>query len=420
MAKQLTDAECRNAKCVNHKGEPVTIRKLSAGGGLYLWITPDGAKRWRYRYTVMGIRKGTGPDAGKPGMVEKLVSVGTFPAVKLADARDKVAELRKQADPSAQRKAVKKAETVAASNDFESVAKLWHAKQKHWGEKYAADVLSRLQRFVFPHVGHLPIGQISRGQLADTLECIEREGSAALAHRLMPVMAAIYRYAVLKDYCQHNPLGDFKLKDLSIFKPKSVNHPVVTAEDLPALLRAIDTVKNTQLKLAAKLIFLLFVRSNEMLRGTWSEINLETAVWEIPAHRMKKRLPLLVPLSAQAIEILKQLKAISHGSEFVFPGRSYEKPLSSKALLEVFLNLNYGGQQSVHGIRILASSALNDAEENERPLFHFDAVERQLAHVKENIRGTYDKAEYLPARRRMMQYWADYLDSKAKEGLKVD
>jgi integrase len=417
MARQLTDTECRSAKCVNKDGEPVSIRKLSAGGGLYLWITPDGARRWRFRYTVMGIRKGTGPDAGKPGMVEKLISVGTFPTVKLADARDKVTELRKLADPSATRKAVKKAETVAASNDFESVARAWLAKQKHWGEKYSRDVLARLQTYVFPHIGAHSIGQISRGQLADVLESVEAQGSAALAHRLMPIMSSIYRYALAKGLCDHNPLGDFKLKDLSILKPDSVKQPAVTAEELPALLRKIDTVKNTQLRLAAKLIFLLFVRSNEMLMGTWDEIDLENALWRIPANRMKKRLPLLVPLSAQAVKILRELKEIGHDSEFVFPGRSYEKPLSSKALLEVFLNLGYGGIQTTHGVRRLASTALNDAEDEGRPLFHADAIERQLAHVKESVRETYNEAEYLPQRRKIMTYWSDYLDAKAKEGL---
>lgn len=412
---KLKDLQCKNAVCTTG-----TVRKLADGGGLFLFITPDGSKRWRYRYTAMGIRGGKGPDAGQPGLVEKLLSVGIYPQVSLTAARDEAEKLRKLADPGAIRKATKQAVTVATSNTFEAVARAWLAKQSQWTEKYAYDVQTRLEKYVFYAIGTKAISQISRGELANLMEAIEYKGSAALAHRLMPVMSSIYRYATAKGLCEHNPCGDFKLKDLSIYKPEPVKQPAVAKEQLPALLRAIDTVKNRQLMLAAKLIFLLFVRSNEMLKGEWSEIDLDKAQWRIPAERMKKRLPLLVPLSTQAVDILKELQSLNCGSQYVFPGQNYKKPLSSKALLEVFLNLGYGGKQSVHGIRRIASTALNEASDDEgHLLFHADVIELSLSHVKDALRATYDESEYLIQRRKMYQWWADNLEEKIKEGVEA-
>ena len=396
---KLKPLQCQHAVCTTK-----TVRKLADGGGLFLFVTPDGAKRWRYRYFANG--------------KEGLLSLGAYPDIGLKEARAAAAELRKQDDPGANRKAIKEAVVVAINNTFEGAAKAFIGRQTKWSEKYRHDVLSRLEKYVFPTIGAKGISLIPHGELSDLMEAIEYKGSAALAHRLMPVMSSIFRYAVLKGWCPHNPLGDFKLKDLSIHKPASVRQPAVTSERLPVLLRALDTVKNRQLRLAAKLIFMLFVRSNEMLKATWDEVDFDNALLRIPAERMKKRLPLSVPLSTQAIAILKELQAINCGSPFVFPGKSYKKPVSSKALLEVFLNLGFGGEQSVHGVRRIASTTLNGASDSEgHLLFHADVIERSLAHVKEALRGTYDESEYLPQRKIMMQWWSDWLDMKAKEGI---
>ncbi|MFK0090173.1 tyrosine-type recombinase/integrase [Pseudomonas sp. NPDC090755] len=409
--EKLKDPQCQNAKCE----APAKVKKLADGGGLFLFVTPDGAKRWRYRYTVMGIRKGIGPDAGKPGLVEKLLSLGTYPTTTLAEARLKATELRQQPDPGATRKAEKQAEVVATSNAFEAVALAWLAKQRHLTPKYAHDTRAIFENHVFPSIGKRPIGDLTS---ADLIAIIERIGPGTVGRRLLALFTRIFKYAKARNLCTHIISGDISDDELEVHIAKK--QPAVTSDELPALLRKIDTYENQPVKLAVKLAFMTFLRANEMLKAEWTEIDFDNALLRIPADRMKKRLALLVPLTPQAIEILKQLKEIGCGSEFVFPGRSYEKPLTSRALLHAFDKMGYGGIQTTHGIRRIASTALNEACDTEgRPLFHADAIERQLAHVKENIRNIYNEAEYLPQRRRIMAWWADFLDETAKKGLEA-
>ncbi len=274
---KLQDTQIKNATCTT-----ATVRKMSDGGGLYLWIYPDGRRYWRYRYTIDGR--------------EQALSVGTYPDTTLVQARVKAAELRKQADPAALRKAEKQTKTVDTLNTFESVAIGWLAKQKHWTEKYANDSQVRFERYLFPKIGSMPIAQISKRDVVTVIESIEREGSSGLAHRLVPVFSRVFRHAMAKGLCSHNPLGDLDPRDL-ISKPEKRKHPAVTTGALPLLLRKVDAYDNRQVSLALKLIFLIFTRANEALKGEWSEIDFDAALWRIPETRMKKRLPLLVPLA---------------------------------------------------------------------------------------------------------------------------
>lgn len=411
---RLKDLECKSAECKDASGDPIKIRKMSDGGGLFLFITPDGAKRWRYRYMVQGVNR-----KGEQAIIEKLLSVGTYPDVSLADARAKAAELRDQADPGAARKAAKQVETVAASNTFDSVARAWHMKQKgHWNPKYAGDLLRLLTRYAFPMIGVRPIADLKSADVLAVLEKIEATGAVDAAHRLLPVFTRIFRYAKSKNLCEHIVSADISPKD-ALQKPKTKKQPAVNKEELPRLLRAINSYEQLgdyRTKLALKMMFLIFTRANEMLKAEWSEIDFDNGLWRIPANRMKMRLPLLVPLATQALEILNELKEISCGSEFVFPGHNHEQPLTSNGLLSAFKRMGFGGVQTTHGVRRLASTILNDAADEEgRPLFNSDAIERQLSHTKEDIRSTYNEAEYLVQRRRMMQWWANYLDEKAKK-----
>lgn len=395
MAKlhKLTDTQCRSAVCTTG-----TVRKLADGGGLYLWITPDGARRWRYRFFV--------------GKKEKLLSCGTYPDTTLKDARAAAAKLREQDDPGAARQAVKVAKTVAASNDFETVARAWHAKHSpHWNPKYVGDLLRLLERYTFPSLGHRQIDTLVSKDVTDVLEKIEAAGAITTAHKMLPIFGRILRYAKGKGFCTHIVSTDISAKD-SLAKAVTKKHPAVSLKELPALLRKIDTLESQQTKLALKLVFLTFTRANELLKSTWDEINFDEALWRIPESRMKKRLALLVPLAPQAVAIFKELKEIGHGSEFVFPGRSYEKPMVSNTLLVALDTLGYGGEMTSHGVRRIASTTLNNAaDSDERPLFSADAIERQLAHVSESVRATYNEAEYLGQRIKMMSYWADYLDA---------
>lgn len=403
----LTDVQCKNAVCTSTA--KYAVRKMADGGGLFLWITPDGAKRWRYRYFT----------GGKEG----LLSVGVYPEVTLKDARAKAAELRKLADPGAARKAVKQAEKVVVGTTFKAVATDWLAeREKHWTVKSTHDTRTRLETYVYPLIGDTPISTIRKSDILSVLKSMERQGTTSLAYRMLPILARIFRWAVIEERIEHSPLADITSKDLTerLGKLEHGQQPAVPIEELPALLRAINGYENRQVRLALKLIFLVFTRANEMLMGEWSEIDFDKALWRIPETRMKKRLSLLVPLSAQSLSILKELKEISCDSRYVFPGRSFEKPLSSKSLLDAFKILGYAGLQTSHGVRRLASTALNEAHDaDKQPLFHKDCVERQMAHVagkKESSRAAYNEALYLPLRKVMMQFWADHLDEVAKIG----
>ncbi|NBA93444.1 integrase arm-type DNA-binding domain-containing protein [Pseudomonas sp. R5(2019)] len=394
---KLQDSQIRNAVCTTK-----TVRKMSDGGGLYLWIYADGRRYWRYRYLIDGR--------------EQALSVGTYPEVSLAEARDKAAELRKQDDPAKLRKAEKQADSATRANTFESVARQWHTKHKaHWVAKHAHDLLSQLDRYVFPLIGKRPINELGSADVLDVLEKIEDAGAVATAHRMLAIFGRIFRYGKAKGLCQHVVSSDISGRD-SLQKAVTKKHPAVTDKELPQLLRKIDAYESRQTRLALKMIFLTFVRANEMLGATWTEIDLDDCLWRIPEERMKKRLALLVPLAPQTIEILRELKEISCGSEYVFPGRSYEKPLHSGTLLSALKTLGYHGTQTSHGVRRLASTAINNAADEEgRPLFSGDSVERQLAHVPETVRNVYNEAEYLPMRRRIMVWWADYLDAAIKK-----
>ncbi len=400
---KLTDAQCRSARCEDKDGKPLKVRKLADGGNLFLWVTPEGAKRWRYRYSVQG--------------KEKLLSVGVYPEVTLAQARVRAAELRQQTDPGAARRAVKAKAVTAAGNDFESVARAWHSLHKaHWSVKYAHDLLSFFERYAFRLIGSTPVSDLVSADIVKVLRPVASAGRVDAAHKFLPVFGRILSYAKGEGLCSHIVSNDINAKD-SLPKIVKTKHAAVGIKELPKLLCAINGYEGMQTRLALQLVFLTFTRANELLKATWDEVDFEEALLRIPPERMKKRLPLLVPLSPQAVAILRQLKEISCGSEFLFPGRSYKKPMVSGALLNAFNTLGYGGAQTTHGIRRIASTFLNGAcDEEGRPLFSSDAIERQLAHVKDDVRGTYNEAEYLPQRVRMMAYWADYLDVKAREG----
>lgn len=401
---KLKDVQCKAATCTTG-----TVRKLADGGGLFLWITPDGAKRWRYRYSVQGINR-----KGESALIEKLLSVGTYPEVSLAEARTKAEKLRQQPDPGQQRKAERQAVQVATSNTFEAVARAWHVRQKHWSEKYAHGLMARLEKYAFPTLGSRPISELESADVLAVLEKIEDAGAITSAHRMLPIFSRIFRYGKAKGYCQHIVSTDISQKD-SLQKPIKKKQPSVKPDELPELLRAINAYRERRTQLALRMAVLTFVRASELLKAEWSEIDWDDALWRIPESRMKMRLPLIVPLAPQTIAILKELKGFSCGSQFVFPGHTFEKPLSTNCLLNAFKIMGYAGIQTTHGLRRLASTILNDAVgDDERPMFHGDAVEAQLAHIAGGVRGIYNEALYLSQRRRMMVWWADYLDEAAK------
>ncbi|SFO04824.1 Integrase [Nitrosospira briensis] len=388
----LSAAECKNA---NSNG--ASVRKLSDGDGLYLWVYLDGRKYWRMRYW----------QAGK----EKSLSLGVYPRASLSDARKKRDEVRKQLqddlDPSAERKAANLRKKLAAENSFEAVAREWYGKQLHtWVPHHASDVKRRLENNIFPILGKRPIDQIEAPELLQALQKIEERGAYDLAHRVLQVCGQVFRYGIATGRCRRDLSTDLRG---ALTPHKKKHQAAVRQEELPELLRAIakyDETGDKQTRLALQLLAQTFVRTNELIGADWAEFDLNNALWIIPAGRMKMKAEHVVPLSKQAVFILTELKNISGSSRLVFPGRNRDKPISNNTMLFALYRLGYKGKMTGHGFRAVASTILNEAG------FNRDVIERQLAHCERNeIRGAYNRAEYLPERKRMMQYWAEYLES---------
>lgn len=376
--------------------------KLFDERGLFLLVTPAGGKWWRLRYRYLG--------------KEKLISLGTYPDTTLARARENRDQARTLLadgiDPSEARRSADRSKKLSAANSFAAVAREWHGKQEHtWAKKHAEDVLRRLEANIFPSIGPRPIGEIEAPELLSTVRKIEARGAYDLAHRVMAVCGQVFRYGVATGRCKRDPTGDLR----GALTPHKAKHQAaVRPEELPELLHKIDAYDGDPLtRLALQLMAATFVRTNELIGALWDEFDLDAAVWVIPAGRMKMKTEHLVPLSKQAIAILKTLKEAGRGSRFVFPGRNRDKPISNNTMLFALYRMGYRGRMTGHGFRAVASTVLNEAG------FNPDAIERQLAHCeRDEVRGAYNRAEYLPERRKLMKWWADYLDS-VKAGAEV-
>jgi integrase len=395
----LNDMACRNAT-----SEGRSVRKFSDGEGLYLWVYEDGRKYWRLRYW----------QGGK----EKSLSLGVYPSVSLKEARvardDQRKLLNSNLDPSAERKATNLKKKISTENSFEAISREWYGKQVHtWVPHHASDVLRRLESNLYPEIGRRPIREIEAPELLAAIQKIERRGAYDLAHRVLQVSGQVFRYGIATGRCSRNPAADLRG---ALAPHKKQHQAAVRAEDLPDLLRKISTydeIGGKQTRLALQLLAQTFVRTNEMIGGEWVEFDLENALWIIPASRMKMKTEHVVPLSKQAIEILMQLKEIACGSRFVFPGRNPSKPISNNTMLFALYRLGYKGKMTGHGFRAVASTILNEMG------FNPDVIERQLAHCERNeVRGAYNRAEYIQERKKMMQHWADYLES-IEAGAKV-
>lgn len=395
---RLTQKEIESAK------PGATLYRMWDSHGLYLEVAPAGGKWWRLKFRFGG--------------KEKRISLGTLPGVTLKAARrkrdDARALLDDGIDPSAVRKEAKLEVAGKAANNFETVAREWYGKQAHvWVAHHASDVLRRLESNLFPEIGDKAIADITAPVLLAAVRKIEHRGAHDLAHRVLQVASQVFRYGIATGRCQRDPGPDLRG---ALTPHKSKHQAAVTPEELPALLRAIDGYGEVGDKLTAyalRLLVLTFVRTNELIGAEWSEFDLDSAVWIIPAARMKMKTEHVVPLSRQSVEALRQVRSIAGGSRYVFPGRNPDKQISNNTMLFALYRLGYKGRMTGHGFRAVASTILNEAG------FRGDVIERQLAHAeRDEIRGAYNRAEYLPERRKMMQQWADMVDALAK-GAKV-
>ncbi|AXK40694.1 tyrosine-type recombinase/integrase [Crenobacter cavernae] len=387
----LTDLAIRQAK---PQDKPY---HLADGGSLFLEVTPAGGKLWLFRYRF----------AGKPGKL----SFGKYPAVTLAEARDKAAQARRQleegANPGHAKKVAKVAAKVAAANAFEAIAREWHANElPRWTEGHAVRVLESLEADAFPALGKIPVTDLTAPLILDALRKIEKRGAVETAGRVLQRVNAIIRYAIQTGRAEYNPAADLAG---ALSATKVEHRPAMPRSELPEFYRRLAAEPLHQpTRIAMHLLILTFVRPGELRAARWDEFDIERAEWRIPAERMKMRAPHLVPLSRQALALLQELRPLTGRGALLFPAMTdHDKPMSENTLSYALGRMGYKGTATPHGFRALASTVLNEEG------FDPDVIERQLAHAERNkVRAAYHRAEYLEERRRMLQWWADFHDSQ--------
>lgn len=397
---KLTDMACKAAKA---KEKPY---KKFDGGGLYLEVMPNGNKLWRLKYYFLG--------------KEKRLSLGTYALVSLAEARESREKAKKLIlqgiDPSVAREDNKRRATRDANNTFEAVALEWHGKQGgRWTPDTAEKIRGYLKNNIFPYIGTRPIAEIDPPELLDVLRKIEARGAYYSAGRIKQICGQIFRYGVATGKAPRDPSADLRG---ALTTSKTKHYAALSIKDMPLFLQTLE--KNdarlfAPTRRAIRLLMLTFVRTTELIHATWSEFDLEKGQWEIPAERMKMRIAHIVPLSRQAVAILKeQKKENAHlKTDFVFPNQVRPmKPMSNNTVLSGIKRMGYAGRMTGHGFRALAMTTLM-----EELGYTHEIPDAQLAHAKgDSTRRAYDRTKYLPQRKKMMQTWSDYLDAVASGG----
>jgi len=389
----LTDTAVRRAAA---KKKPY---KMYDSGGLFLLVTPSGGKWWRFKYRY--------------NHKEKLLSLGTYPDITLKAARDRRdLERRKLADkidPGINRKAVKAAWVDSQANSFEVVAREWMDKQSAiWSASNTNKIKRHLELNIFPWLGQRPIADILAPELLINLRRMEARGAVGAAHRVLQTCGQIFRYAIATGRATRDPAAD--LRGALQPMPKEKHRAAVTDPDaIGPLLRALYSYHGSVIiRCALRIAPLTFVRPGELRNAEWKEINFNKAEWNIPAERMKMKEPHLVPLSRQAVEVLKELHPMTGRGIYLFPSpRSNQRPMSDNAILSAMRRMGIGKDEMTgHGFRAMARTVLDEVL-HVRP----DYIEHQLAHAVRDPNGrAYNRTAHLPERRKMMQDWADYLE----------
>lgn len=393
----LTDTKVRQAKA---KDRPY---KLSDARGLYLYVSTKGAKSWRYDYRLSGRRE--------------TLTVGRYPEVPVAEARERLEAARKQVEkgesPSLARKREKQAAVLGSANTFEAMAEAWHAEMApHRSEVWRGSTRRWLDKKIYPAVGSMPINQISPPDVLSIIKGIAKGGHARSAEYVRQTMVRVFEFAIRNLRAKHNPAREVRG---AITLPAPKNRRPLSIKEIPHFIEKLDAYSGRlSTKLAIKLLMLTFVRKSELVNATWDEFDLEAAEWRIPGERMKMRDPHIVPLSRQAVKILKELKRLSGSSTYVLPNiGNLRKPMGQNTFNKAFSQMDPNSGFTPHGLRATASTILN--EQGFRP----DVIERQLAHAERNrVRAAYNQADYLADRKMMMQSWADYIDGLSS-GAKV-
>jgi len=397
----LSDVKIRNAKPSSKQ------QKFFDGGGLFLLVTPAGGKLWRLKYRFLG--------------KEKLLAMGSYPEVTLSEARQRRDEARKLlakgVDPGEVKRAQRVSAISAAAESFEVIAREWHTKfAPTWSAGHAANNMIRLEKDVFPIIGDRPIKDIRAPELLAALRRVESRGALEMAHRIRTICGQVFRYAVATGRAERDPAADLKGALPSVKKKRMA--AITDPAKAGALLRAIDGYDGSFIvKCAMRLAPLVFVRPGELRHAEWAEIDFDRAEWNIPAEKMKMKESHLVPLSKQAMDILRELEPLTAAGRYVFPGgRSVARPLSNNAINAALRRMGFSKEEmTAHGFRAMARTLLDEVL-HVRP----DFIEHQLAHaVRDPLGRAYNRTSHLEERRKMMQHWADYLDSLKENERKV-
>ncbi|MFT4268577.1 MAG: tyrosine-type recombinase/integrase [Xenophilus sp.] len=415
----LTDKAIRAG--LKAAAETGKARKLSDGDGLHLECRPTGAGWWRLRYRF----------EGRP----KMLGMGIYPVVGLADARERRDEARKLlaagTDPSenrqAKKAAVRQEQEARAEVDkaiargeplpgsLEAVARQWLASRKEaWKGGTLDATTASLENHVFPELGEIAMKSIKPADVRRVVKAVEETGAAETAGRVFQRLRAICRYAIAHEIIETDPT--YPLKPAEILKPRRTQHRAALSEkEAPAFLRKLrDYEGNPITKGALELLVLTAVRPGELRGIRWDEIDFERALWRIPAERMKMAAEHLVPLSRQALAAIKGMQPLTGSGELVFPSPFYPgKPLSENTLNSALARLGYKGIATAHGMRTLFSTAANEAG------WRGDLIEKQLAHEERNeVRAAYNRAQHVAERVKLMQWWADRVDT-LRDGAQV-
>lgn len=369
------------------------------GAGLYLELTAAGGRYWRLKY--------------RHGGKEKRLALGVYPAVSLKAAREAATEARKVLgagdDPGALRKAAKAQTAHENANTLEAVARDWLAHQSgRWAPITAERVRASLEGHIFPTLGARPLAGIRPGEVMTAIKTIEASGAADQAGRVLQRVKAIYRWAVTHERIESNPMLD--LVPSEILKPRQVAHRAALSDrELPEFLGKLAAYDgDTNTVQALRLLMLTATRPGEVRGARWAEFDLEAALWIIPPERMKMRTEHRVPLSRQALEVLRTMEPLSGGRDLVFPSPFYPgKSLSENTFNSAMARMGFKGSATAHGFRALFSTVANECGWNP------DVIERQLAHAERNeVRAAYHRSTYLQDRAKLLQWWADYLDGR--------
>ncbi|WP_321907439.1 tyrosine-type recombinase/integrase [Paraburkholderia sp. J11-2] len=392
----LTDVAVRNAKPRDK------LYRLFDERGMYLEVSPTGGKWWRLKYRF----------AGK----EKRLSLGVYPDVGLKEARNRRDAARKHLadglDPSVERKVQKAMSAERAANSFEAVAREWFARQlPGWASSHSDKIMGRLEKDVFPWLGERPIAEIKAPEVLAVLRRVEARGALDTAHRVHQNCGQVFRYAVATGRAERDISSDLR----GALSPARHTHfaSVTEPADVASLLRALDGFRGTfVVQCALRLAPLLFVRPGELRTAEWAQFDLDQAEWRYTVSKTKTEH--LVPLSTQAVAILRDLHALTGRGKYVFPGRDVKKPMSGAAINAALRRMGFDTKTEItgHGFRAMARTILH-----ERLRFPGEVIEQQLAHkVPDPLGRAYIRTKFIDDRVAMMQKWADYLDELKEVG----